>query len=67
MSNSIEEEIVRQSRDMGEDNFICKTCKHYKGGCKCQQGVFIAFVNANISGCVYHERGRKCPHCGRNI
>ena len=65
ISNDLTGVIVRQSQNMGGENFICQNCKNYKGGCVCTMGVFIAFERANLSGCVYHQSGRKCPHCGR--
>lgn len=65
VENSIEGAMLSQSVNMGEDNFLCKNCKHYGGACKCEMGIFIAFVNANMSGCVYYPHGHKCPHCGR--
>jgi len=29
--NSIRGEIAQQSQNMGMDNFVCSTCKFYKG------------------------------------
>ena len=64
---TIGDEIMRQSQDMGWENFICESCKHYKGGCICGKGVFIAFVGANMKSCIYAEQSIKCPHCGGNV
>ena len=64
---SVESEIVRQSQDCGQDNFFCDTCRNYKGGLKCEQGIFIAFTGANMALCRFYKKGKKCPHCGRII
>lgn len=66
MSNSITEEIARQSQNIDGFSFICRTCKHYKGGCGCGMNVFIAFEGANTIECSFWSRGIKCPHCERN-
>ena len=66
-STGIGEEIVRQSVDMGWDNFLCATCKNHSGGCKCDAGIFIAFEGANLSNCSYYQKGLKCPHCGKKV
>ena len=65
--SSIADEMVKQSWNMGGDNFVCVSCKNYTGGYSCSKGVFVAFVGANMSGCIYYEKGVSCPHCGRNI
>ena len=65
MSNSITAEIMKQSQDAFGDNFICKTCQNYKSGCGCGKNIFIAFVGANMSSCIYYLRGKEYPHCGR--
>jgi len=67
MSHGIAEEIVKQSQGAGWENFVCSVCKNYAGGCVCERGVFIAFEGADVSGCIYQEKGRACPHCGRYI
>ncbi len=64
---SIETEMVRQSQDCGQDNFICSSCKNYKGSLSCERYCFIAFDGANTSGCRWYRYGKKCPHCGRII
>lgn len=64
---SISEEIVKQSENMGWENFLCSSCRNYKGGCACEKGVFIAFTGANLSTCIYYIQGKKCPHCGRIV
>ena len=66
MTNSIQEEIARQSQDMGGSSFKCQTCKSHFDHYGCEKGVFVALEGANMSGCIYYERGRECPHCGRN-
>ena len=65
--SDIRSEIAKQSVDMGWDNFPCSSCKNYMGGCGCEKGVFIAFEGANLSGCIYQDKGKACPHCGRYI
>jgi len=64
MDSCILIEMYKQSIDASGDNFYCKNCRHYKGGCGCEQCVFIAFVGANMSNCSYYQKGIKCPHCG---
>ena len=66
-NNSIEGAMARQSTDVKQENFICETCKFWKGGCVCEKRVFIAFVGANMSRCFYYVKGIKCPNCGRNV
>lgn len=65
--SDIGNEIVRQSQDMRWDNFPCSSCKNYGGGCVCEKGVFIAFEGANLSNCMYQDKGKACPHCGRYV
>jgi len=60
---SIKEAMIRQSQDMGSGNFICTNCVKYGGNLICHAGVFIAFSLANMSNCIYYERGQVCPHC----
>ena len=67
MTNSIGDELANQSQDMGGNNFICISCKNSTGGYGCSKGVFVAFVGANMSQCIYYEKGVSCPHCGRNV
>ena len=67
MSKNILKEIEKQSQDVKPENFLCFTCKNYKGGCRCEANVFIAFEGANLSSCFAYRQGRKCPHCGRII
>jgi len=64
MSNSILSEVERQSQNTTLDNFLCQNCSYYKGGLACENGVFIVFQGANMSGCRYYRHGTKCPHCG---
>jgi len=65
--SSLHDEMIRQSQGMGQENFICENCQNYNGAISCKKNVFIAFVPANMSGCRYFIRGRKCPHCGKVI
>ena len=67
MSNNILAEIVTQSNPdfNGTYSFPCADCVNHTGGCQCNKGIFIAFEGANLSNCIYYERGRKCYHCGR--
>ena len=65
--NSIQGQIVKQSQNMGYHNFICSDCINYDGGCKCKQGIFIAFTGANMSDCRYYQKGTKCSHCGKYV
>lgn len=62
---SIADTIWRQSINLSQDNFLCKTCKNYLGSCTCQLGVFIAFEGANLSNCFGYRKGTKCIHCGK--
>ena len=64
---SLQEEMVRQGQDVSPDNFHCSNCRNHLGGCKCAQGVFIAFEGSNMASCSYWVLGRKCPHCGRSL
>lgn len=64
--NSILEEIARQSKHAGMDNFVCSSCKFYAGKLACENNVFIAFEGADMRLCSFYRRGLKCPHCGRN-
>ena len=65
--NNILDELAKQSQNVTPQNFICQNCKNHKGGCGCEQNMFIAFNGANTSVCQYYETGRKCPHCGRIV
>jgi len=65
MLTGIEEEIWKQSYDVGVETFICKTCTHYLKGCRCEKGIFIAFEGANLYGCRCWEPGDRCRHCGK--
>lgn len=67
MQNDIEVAMINQSQNMRPENFICASCKNYKGGCGCEKYVFIAFEGANMASCSFYQRGIKCPHCGRII
>jgi hypothetical protein len=62
---SVVDAIWQQSINLSEDNFLCKTCKRYLGGCSCLLGVFIAFEGANLSRCYGYQKGTKCIHCGK--
>lgn len=64
MSTSIEEEIWRQSQNMGQQTFICATCRNYLGGCVCEKGIFIAFEGGNLYNCRLWEPSKRCRHCG---
>ena len=64
---NLQELIEWQSEGAGGYNWICKDCIHYEGSTKCGMTVFIAFVGANMSGCIYYSKGRECPHCGRFV
>jgi len=71
MSYPITDEISRQGIDVRHDylpklgihtrNFICASCTHHIGGCRCDAGVFIAFEGGNLSACVFYDR--ECRHC----
>lgn len=45
--------------------FICKKCIHYAGKLRCNKSVYIAFVGADMSDCIYYEEGKICKHCGK--
>ena len=64
MSKNISLEVERQSQNTTIDNFLCQHCIYYKGSLVCENGVFIAFQGANVSGCRFYQCGTKCPHCG---
>ena len=61
--SSIREEIVKQSKDMG--NFRCNSCKYYRGSLICDNNVFIAFTGANMNSCMWYRARVVCIHCGR--
>lgn len=61
-TNTLEEAIIRQSPTI--DGWICSSCVNFEGDCKCGLHIFISCVGANMRGCVYFERGKKCRHCG---
>lgn len=45
--------------------WICPECINYKGRIICSKGVLICFAGANMSGCLYFEKGKVCIHCGK--
>lgn len=59
---TIEEAIRSQYPAPG--GWICPTCKNYKGSLICTKRIFIAFTQANMSGCCHYEQGIICQHCG---
>ena len=64
-SNSIADEMVRQTQGMSLAEFRCDSCVYYDGAMRCQKNVFIAFVGANMGECRYYQWGITCKHCGR--
>ncbi len=56
-TETIGDAIWRQSQNASPDNFICIRCRNYELNLRCAQNVFIAFVGANLSGCVYFQAG----------
>ena len=60
--STIEDAMERQYPTI--DGWICPSCANYKGDLICIRGVFIAYKQANMKGCIYFEQGRKCKHCG---
>lgn len=62
---NIQETIEWRSEGAGEFNWKCKDCIHHQGGVSCAMNVFIAFVCANMSNCIYYQKGFKCVHCGK--
>jgi hypothetical protein len=63
--STIWEAMVASSQDMSWDNWKCISCCNYLGDCRCGKGVFIPFVQANMSGCRFYLKGHKCIHCGK--
>ncbi len=63
VSNNIVDEMYRQLQNLTSENFGCDSCKNYEGSLVCKQRVFIAFKGANMSNCLFYQRGTLCPQC----
>jgi hypothetical protein len=57
MANDIATIMVQQSPTI--NGWICPRCSNYKGKLKCEQGVLICWVGANMLGCVYYAEDRR--------
>lgn len=66
-SHTLIDEMCKQGQDIAPENFLCASCKNYKGALSCEKGLFIAFEGANLSHCSYFVRGRRCSHCGKPV
>ena len=56
------EEAIAKQYPTDPECFVCETCVHHRGGCKCARNVFIAFVGGNMRGCWGYERKPEESH-----
>lgn len=54
---TLQEEIDWQTPTVG--GFICRHCRHHRGGVNCEKNVFISVEGANMKGCPLYEEERR--------